>query len=47
METVATVVKYIFVVGVSVEVALILRALVALAREKARAVDSPARIVEE
>ena len=47
METVATVVKYIFVVGVSVEVALILRALVALARAKARAGESPARIVEE
>ncbi|MEO7913465.1 MAG: hypothetical protein ABIV47_27760 [Roseiflexaceae bacterium] len=47
METIATVVKYIFVVGVSVEVALILRALVVLAREKARAADSSARIVEE
>ncbi len=47
METIATVVKYIFVVGVSVEVALILRALVVLAREKARAADLPARIVEE
>lgn len=47
METIATVVKYIFVVGVSVEVALILRALVMLARQKARAADSPARIAEE
>jgi hypothetical protein len=47
METIASVVKYIFVVGVSVEVALILRALVVLAREKARAADSPARIAEE
>jgi hypothetical protein len=47
METIAAVVKYIFVVGISVEVALILRALVMLAREKARAVESPARIAEE
>ena len=47
METVATVVKYIFVAGVSVEVALILRALIVLAREKSRAADSPARITEE
>ena len=47
METIATVVKYIFVVGISVEVALILRALVALAREKARAAALPAHIVEE
>ena len=47
METIATVVKYIFVVGIGVEVALILRALVALAREKARAVESTARIAEE
>jgi len=47
METIATVVKYIFVIGVSVEVALILRALVVLAREKARAAASPARIAEE
>jgi hypothetical protein len=47
MEMVATVVKYIFVVGVSVEIALILRALVGLAREKARAAELPARIAEE
>ena len=47
METITAVVKYIFVVGLSVEVALILRALVMLAREKARAVESPARIAEE
>jgi hypothetical protein len=47
MEMVATVVKYIFVVGVSVEIALILRALVRLAREKARAAELPARIAEE
>jgi len=47
METVATVVKYIFVVGISVEIALILRALVVLARAKARAAELPARIAEE
>jgi len=44
MDTIANVVKYIFVVAASVEVALILRALVALARGKARAA---ARIAEE
>jgi hypothetical protein len=47
METIATVVKYIFVVGVSIEVALILRALVVLARGKARAATRPAPIAEE
>ena len=47
MDTIATVVKYIFVVGVGVEVALILRALVALARGKARAAEPAARIAEE
>jgi len=47
METVATVVKYIFVVGISVEIALILRALVVLVRVKARAAELPARIAEE
>ena len=47
METITAVVKYIFVVGISVEVALILRALVMLAREKARAGALPARIAEE
>ena len=47
METIATAVKYVFVVGVSVEVALMLRALIVLAREKARAADAPARIAEE
>jgi hypothetical protein len=44
MDTIANVVKYIFVVAAGVEVALILRALVALARGKARAA---ARIAEE
>ena len=47
METIATLVKYVFVIGVSVEVALILRALVVLARQKARAGELPARIAEE
>ena len=47
MDVIATVVKYIFVVGVGVELALILRGLVVLARGKARAADSPARIQEE
>ena len=47
METFASIVKYIFVVGVGVEVALILRALVALARGKARAAEQAAAIVEE
>jgi hypothetical protein len=47
MGTIATVVKYIFVIGISVEVAWIMWALVALAREKARAGDSTARIAEE
>ena len=47
METIATIVKYVFVIGVGVEVALILRALVVLAREKARVGDLPARVAEE
>jgi len=47
METIAAIVKYIFVIGVAVEVALILRALVTLAREKARAVEATARPTEE
>ena len=47
METLVPIVKYIFVLAVGVESALILRALVALAREKARAADLPARIAEE
>jgi len=46
-ETIATIVKYIFVVGVAVEVALILRALFRLAREKARAVEATAQPGEE
>ena len=47
METIATVVKYIFVIAVGVEVALILRALAALARGKAGASEQPARTAEE
>jgi hypothetical protein len=47
METIATVVKYIFVVAVSVEIGLILRALVALARAKARVAEPPAQMAEE
>jgi hypothetical protein len=47
METIATVVKYIFVVATGVEVALILRALAVLARGKARVAEPAARIGEE
>jgi hypothetical protein len=47
MEILATIVKYIFVIGAAVEVALILRALIALARGKARAAEVPARMAEE
>jgi hypothetical protein len=36
MDTVVNILKYTFVVGAGVEVALILRALYALARDKAR-----------
>jgi len=42
MDTVVSVIKYIFVVGVGVEVALILRALYTLARDKAHEAASPA-----
>jgi len=47
MDTLSTVIKYIFVVGVGIEVALILRALVVLASGKARAAEPPAPVVEE
>jgi hypothetical protein len=47
MDTLSTIIKYIFVVGVGIEVALILRALVALARGKARAGEPPAPGGEE
>lgn len=45
MILIATVLKYIFVVGLGVEVLLILRALFNLAREKARATE-PAAVKE-
>jgi hypothetical protein len=41
MEIVVNTVKYLFVVGLGVEVALILRALFNLARDKARAAELP------
>jgi hypothetical protein len=47
MDMLSTIIKYIFVVGVGIEVALILRALVTLARGKARVADPPAPVVEE
>ena len=47
METLVPIVKYTFVIATGVEVALILRALVALALEKARAAAPPARLAEE
>jgi hypothetical protein len=47
MDTIATVVRYIFVIAAGVEVALILRALVALARGKTRTAEPPARMAEE
>ena len=39
MIAIATILKYIFVVGLGVEVLLILRALFNLAREKARTTE--------
>jgi len=47
METLVSMVKYSFVIAVGVEVALIVRALVVLARGKARAAALPAPIAEE
>jgi hypothetical protein len=41
MEIVVNIVKYLFVVSLGIEVALILRALFNLARDKARAVELP------
>jgi hypothetical protein len=46
MELVVSALKYIFVIGVGVEVALILRALYTLARDKARAAEPPAAPTE-
>jgi hypothetical protein len=47
METIVPVIKYIFVVGAGVEVALILRALFLLARDKARAAQAASTAAEE
>jgi hypothetical protein len=47
MENVVPIIKYMFVVAAGVEVALILRALVVLARDKARAAALPAPAMEE
>ena len=47
MEAFVPVIKYIFVVAAGVEVALILRALVVLALQQARAAAPPARLAEE
>jgi hypothetical protein len=47
LETFVPIVKYIFVVIAGVELALIVRALVALAIGKARAAAQPARLAEE
>ena len=46
MEQVVSILKYLFVVGAGIEVALILRALYNLARDKARAAESPATAEE-
>jgi hypothetical protein len=47
METLIPIIKYIFVVAAAVEVALILRALVALALGKARAAKQVAPAAEK
>jgi len=47
METFVPIVKYIFVVAFGVEAVLILRALVLLAREKARQAQAPAPAAEQ
>jgi hypothetical protein len=47
MDTLVPLIKYIFVVGVAVEGALILWSLVTLARDKAHAAQAPARPAEE
>ena len=47
METFVPLIKYIFVAAAAVEVALILRALVALARGKARTATPAAPSAEE
>jgi hypothetical protein len=47
METLVSIVKYIFVIATGVEIALILRAVVVLALGKARAAALPAPMAEE
>jgi hypothetical protein len=47
MESIVAIVKYTFVIAVGAEVALILRALARLAREKANGAQAPAQPVEE
>ena len=46
MEIAVNVLKYVFVVAAAVEVALILRALFTLARDKAHAAELPATAEE-
>ena len=46
MELIVHILKYLFVVGLGVEVALILRALFNLARDKARAAELPVAVEE-
>lgn len=46
MAVVVTVLKYIFVVGLGIEVLIILRALVGLAREKAQQPLAPTETQE-
>jgi len=47
METLVPIVKYTFVIAAGVEVALMLRALVVLALEKARPAAPAAPVAEE
>ncbi|WP_322510963.1 hypothetical protein [Chloroflexus sp.] len=47
MELIPTLLKYIFVAAVAVEGILIVRAIIALAKEKARAAATPAASAEE
>jgi hypothetical protein len=47
METVVSIIKYVFVVGFGVEILLILRALFELARDKAREAQAQPAPAEE
>lgn len=47
MEVIVSLIKYIFVIALAVEAMLILRALVNLAREKARPIAAPTAPAEE